>query len=177
VRHNSRSATTRSTLVLAAILVMAAVIVAPPAPGRSQPAPEAAAQSPSVAELVFVRKSRFMAGLETAVVRVDDEVVARVDNGKTVTAPVSAGDHVIDIRTPGDFGRLTLPFKAEGGQTYRVELDAQAPQSIVGLGGVPLFIRPPYSSSACGGRWCAVISRVEPAAVPAAGHFSPPNPG
>ena len=177
MRHNSRLVAKRSAVVLPAILVMAAAIVALPATGRCQPAPEAAAPSPSPAEFVFVRKSRFVAGLETAVVRVNGKVVARVDNGKTVTAPVSPGDLVIDIRTPGDFGQLTMPFKAEGGQIYRVELDAQAPQSIAGVGGATLFIRPPYSSSACGGRWCVAISRVEPAPVPATDHISPPNPG
>ena len=158
----------RSFAALAAV-AMATGVAAQPAVGCCQSAPDSAVQgsNPAVAKLVFVRKSRFMAVGERADIRVNDEIVARLDNGKTVTVDVAAGDVTIDIRTEWDFGKLTMPLKVEPGQTYRVEMDAQMPQSIVGLHGVPLFIRPAYSSNACGGRWCVVISKVDPAAAPA----------
>jgi hypothetical protein len=150
-------------------LAMAAAVAVLPAVGRCQSTPDSAVQGSNlaIAKLVFVRKSRFMAVGERADIRVNDEIVARIDNGKTVTVDVAAGDVTIDIRTEWDFGKLTMPLKVEPGQTYRVEMDAQMPQSIAGLHGVPLFIRPPYSSNACGGRWCVVISKVDPAAAPA----------
>jgi hypothetical protein len=113
------------------------------------------------ATLTFVRKSRFVAMLEVAIVRVNGKIVARVDDGKTLDVRVPAGDLSIDIRTDDDFGRLVVPLKAVAGHAYKVDLIVQMPGAIVGAHGAPLFVRAPYASDACGGRWCAVFS--EPA--------------
>ncbi len=141
---------------------------APAAPAATSaetgPPPVLAATSDGTAKLLVFRQTRFVAGGELAVVKINGKMVGRLGNGGVMMTEVPAGPVEMQVSTMLDFGRLTMPLKAEAGRQYYVELVAQLPHAVVGATGIPYFFKQddPSPGGACGGRWCAVP---EPASV------------
>jgi hypothetical protein len=146
----------RVMAALAAFLVLTGCATIPPMN-------YVADSSPSHASLTFFRQRHYMSSALTAVVVIDGKGVGPLDNGQVLVTNAPTGDLKIEITSNSDFRSLALPFHAEAGKDYFVEIMPQS--AYIGLPGGGLFVMPRERGpvSACNMNWCIAVLNVDEA--------------
>lgn len=72
--------------------------------------------------LIFERNNSLMYAGASADVKVDGETVGKLGMGGEAMALVKAGQHTLNVSTPGGFGTFTKKINAQAGRTYTYEV-------------------------------------------------------
>jgi hypothetical protein len=113
--------------------------------------------TPNRASLTFFRQRHYVSMALTAVVVIDGKGVGYLGNGQVLVANASPGDVKIEITSDSDFRSLAMPFHADPGGDYFIEV---MPQSLyLGLPSGAFFVMPRESGpvSACNMNWCVAV--------------------